>query len=288
MKVCFLMLVVLFSSFLLSETLMLRETLLATPGVLSLNDLTVEKVGSKKSLMVLLPGFEYLVSRDFLAIRFPEYKFVGPDQVKITVKGPDELRKVVCEEIEKKVGTKDFEVFVVKTFGKFPQDLDLSSVRVTRISKNLINVFLKFTDGSYVTLNVVLRKERNVVVLKRNINVGDVIKEDFVTVERRDIFEINGEPFYDISEVVGMVSRRYLRVGAVLTRNMLENPPDVIKGQIVPAYVDLGSIKVSTFVEVVENGYLGETVKAMNIESRKYVFGKVEKGPVLRILGVTE
>ena len=288
MKVCFLILVVLFSSFLLSETLMLRETLLATPGVLSLNDLTVEKVGSKKSLMVLLPGFEYLVSRDFLAIRFPEYKFVGPDQVKITVKGPDELRKVVCEEIEKKVGTKDFEVFVVKTFGKFPQDLDLSSVRVTRISKNLINVFLKFTDGSYVTLNVVLRKERNVVVLKRNINVGDVIKEDFVTVERRDIFEINGEPFYDISEVVGMVSRRYLRVGAVLTRNMLENPPDVIKGQIVPAYVDLGSIKVSTFVEVVENGYLGETVKAMNIESRKYVFGKVEKGPVLRILGVTE
>lgn len=276
------------SSFLFSETFTLKETLLATPGVLSLNDLTVEKIDTDKDLMVLLPGFEYLVSRSFLKIRFPEHEFTGPDQIRITVKGPDEIRKVVYEEIEKKVGVKDFEAFVVKTFGRFPQDLGLSSVRVTRISKNLINVFLKFTDGSYVTLNVVLKKERNVVVLKRNINVGDVIKEDFVTVEERDIFEINGEPFYNVSEVVGMVSKRYLRSGTVLTKNMLEHPPDVVKGQIVPAYVDLGSIKVSTFVEILENGHLGETVKAMNVESRKYVFGRVEKGPVLRILGVTE
>ncbi|PLV60343.1 flagellar basal body P-ring formation chaperone FlgA [Thermotoga sp. KOL6] len=283
MKVCFIILLLIFSSFLLSETLTLVETLLASPGVLSLDEITLEKSNSEKGLMILLPGFTYLVSQDFLKTKFPDCEFTGPEQVKIVVSGPEELEERVFNEIEKKVGMKDFEAFVVKTFGKFPKTFKISTVRVTRISRNLFSVFLRFPD-SYVTLNMVLQKERNVVVLKRNINVGDVIKEEFVALEKRNVFELYDEPFYDVSDVVGKVSKRYLREGTVLTKKMLKDPPEVVRGQIVPAYVALGGIKVSTFVEVLENGYLGETIRAMNVESRKYVYGKVERGPVLRIL----
>ncbi|KHC91805.1 flagella basal body P-ring formation protein FlgA [Thermotoga sp. Mc24] len=280
-------LIALISSFLFSETLTLKETLLASPGVLFLDDITIEKVESEKSLMILLPGLEYLVTREFLRTKFPEYDFTGPESVRITVEGPSSLKNAVFEEIGKKAGMEDFEAFVVKTFGTLPEKFEPQTIRATKISKNFFSVFLRFPD-TYVTLNMLLRKERNVVVLKRNINVGDVIKEEDVKLEKRNVFEIYGEPFFDVSEVVGKISRRYLKEGTVLTADMLKDPPDVVKGQVVPAYVDMGSIKVTTFVEVLENGYLGETVRAMNVESKKYVFGRVERGPVLRILEVVE
>lgn len=264
------------------------------PGVLKLRDVLVDHKGIsgdllEKPIIFLIPGLTYRMNRDFFERKFPNLDFEG-SCVTITVNAsPLDFGEVLKEKIEDHLGLKDdFQFFVERSYG-FPEDLKNFSIRITKISQSRLSVFIKFQGKriSYVTLQLRLVSLRKVVVAARRINYGEIISKEDLEYARVNVFDVTGTYMENLEECVGKKARKMFNEGEVILQEFLEKTPDVVRGQIILAYVEFPGIKVMSLVRSMENGWIGETIAARNLETGKLVYGILEEGPFLRVLEVT-
>ena len=264
------------------------------PGVLKLRDVLVDHKGIsgdllEKPIIFLIPGLTYRMNRDFFERKFPSLDFEG-SCVTITVNAsPLNFEEILKEKIKDYLGLKDdFHFFVERSYG-FPEDLENFSIRITKISQSRLSVFIKFQGNriSYVTLQLKLSSLRKVVVAARRINYGEVISKEDLEYARMNVFDVTGTYIENMEECIGKKARKMFNKGEVILQEFLEKTPDVVRGQIILAYVEFPGIKVMSLVRSMENGWIGETIAARNLETGKLVYGILEEGPFLRVLEVT-
>jgi len=272
----------------------LKSDVSLPPGVLKLRDVLVDYKGIsgdllEKPIIFLIPGLTYRMSRDFFERKFPNLDFEG-SCVTITVNAsPLDFGEVLKEKIEDHLGLKDdFQFFVERSYG-FPEDLKNFSIRITKISQSRLSVFIKFQGKriSYVTLQLRLVSLRKVVVAARRINYGEIISKEDLEYARVNVFDVTGTYMENLEECVGKKARKMFNEGEVILQEFLEKTPDVVRGQIILAYVEFPGIKVMSLVRSMENGWIGETIAARNLETGRLVYGILEEGPFLRVLEVT-
>jgi len=272
----------------------LKSDVSLPPGVLKLRDVLVDHKGIsgdllEKPIIFLIPGLTYRMSRDFFERKFPNLDFEG-SCVTITVNAsPLDFGEVLKEKIEDHLGLKDdFQFFVERSYG-FPEDLKNFSIRITKISQSRLSVFIKFQGKriSYVTLQLRLVSLRKVVVAARRINYGEIISKEDLEYARVNVFDVTGTYMENLEECVGKKARKMFNEGEVILQEFLEKTPDVVRGQIILAYVEFPGIKVMSLVRSMENGWIGETIAARNLETGRLVYGILEEGPFLRVLEVT-
>jgi len=272
----------------------LKSDVSLPPGVLKLRDVLVDHKGIsgdllEKPIIFLIPGLTYRMNRDFFERKFPNLDFEG-SCVTITVNAsPLDFGEVLKEKIEDHLGLKDdFQFFVERSYG-FPEDLKNFSIRITKISQSRLSVFIKFQGKriSYVTLQLRLVSLRKVVVAARRINYGEIISKEDLEYARVNVFDVTGTYMENLEECVGKKARKMFNEGEVILQEFLEKTPDVVRGQIILAYVEFPGIKVMSLVRSMENGWIGETIAARNLETGKLVYGILEEGPFLRVLEVT-
>ncbi|MCD6268441.1 MAG: flagellar basal body P-ring formation protein FlgA [Thermotogaceae bacterium] len=272
----------------------LKSDVFLPPGVLKLRDVLVDHKGIsgdllEKPIIFLIPGLTYRMNRDFFERKFPNLDFEG-SCVTITVNAsPLDFGEVLKEKIEDHLGLKDdFQFFVERSYG-FPEDLKNFSIRITKISQSRLSVFIKFQGKriSYVTLQLRLVSLRKVVVAARRINYGEIISKEDLEYARVNVFDVTGTYMENLEECVGKKARKMFNEGEVILQEFLEKTPDVVRGQIILAYVEFPGIKVMSLVRSMENGWIGETIAARNLETGKLVYGILEEGPFLRVLEVT-
>jgi len=272
----------------------LKSDVSLPPGVLKLRDVLVDHKGIsgdllEKPIIFLIPGLTYRMNRDFFERKFPNLDFEG-SCVTITVNAsPLDFGEVLKEKIEDHLGLKDdFQFFVERSYG-FPEDLKNFSIRITKISQSRLSVFIKFQGKriSYVTLQLRLVSLRKVVVAARRINYGEIISKEDLEYARVNVFDVTGTYMKNLEECVGKKARKMFNEGEVILQEFLEKTPDVVRGQIILAYVEFPGIKVMSLVRSMENGWIGETIAARNLETGRLVYGILEEGPFLRVLEVT-
>jgi len=272
----------------------LKSDVSLPPGVLKLRDVLVDHKGIsgdllEKPIIFLIPGLTYRMNRDFFERKFPNLDFEG-SCVTITVNAsPLDFGEVLKEKIEDHLGLKDdFQFFVERSYG-FPEDLKNFSIRITKISQSRLSVFIKFQGKriSYVTLQLRLVSLRKVVVAARRINYGEIISKEDLEYARVNVFDVTGTYMENLEECVGKKARKMFNEGEVILQEFLEKTPDVVRGQIILAYVEFPGIKVMSLVRSMENGWIGETIVARNLETGRLVYGILEEGPFLRVLEVT-
>ncbi|HDG62070.1 MAG TPA: flagellar basal body P-ring formation protein FlgA [Thermotoga sp.] len=272
----------------------LKSDVSLPPGVLKLRDVLVDHKGIsgdllEKPIIFLIPGLTYRMNRDFFERKFPNLDFEG-SCVTITVNAsPLDFGEVLKEKIEDHLGLKDdFQFFVERSYG-FPEDLKNFSIRITKISQSRLSVFIKFQGKriSYVTLQLRLVSLRKVVVAARRINYGEIISKEDLEYARVNVFDVTGTYMENLEECVGKKARKMFNEGEVILQEFLEKTPDVVRGQIILAYVEFPGIKVMSLVRSMENGWIGETIAARNLETGRLVYGILEEGPFLRVLEVT-
>jgi len=64
--------------------------------------------------------------------------------------------------------------------------------------------------------------------------------------------------------------------GMPLTPRFFRQRPVVLRGKVVEALVQDGSLTISTKVEVLEDGVPGQTVRVRNLQSKREFRGKVQ------------
>ncbi len=127
-----------------------------------------------------------------------------------------------------------------------------------------------------------IKRYKNVPVLNQSVKVGDVLTEEMLTVEKREMMNVR-DTYQAMSSLVGMQAIRFLNAGQVVQFSDVKKEQLVKKGQMVKAIVGNNAFEVAITAEVQEGGSAGEVVKVKNLDSQKVFAAKIVERGVVRI-----
>lgn len=105
---------------------------------------------------------------------------------------------------------------------------------------------------------------------------GQPLPSADVVQERRDVLTVrNALPELDPGDATVEIAES-IPAGAALTTRSLRLRPVVRRGRVVEALVQEGSMTISVKAEVLEDGVVGQTVRARNLNSKREIRGKVQ------------
>jgi len=81
-----------------------------------------------------------------------------------------------------------------------------------------------------------------------------------------------------------LVAKKNFKAGEPIFKEYLQKIPYTVENQIIEGYVIVNGVLVKAKFKLLEDGDVGEAVKAINIETGKIVVGIIEEGPKLFIL----
>jgi flagellar basal body P-ring formation protein FlgA len=115
---------------------------------------------------------------------------------------------------------------------------------------------------------------REVAVLTRNVDRGDVLRSGDVVVERRPKAEIGGDPA-SRDKAVGMQVRRPMRATQALKSADLVKPDLVQRDQTITVIYQTAGLYLTSRGKALENGTEGDTVNVLNPQSNRTINGVV-------------
>lgn len=127
-----------------------------------------------------------------------------------------------------------------------------------------------------------IKRYQNVPVLNKSVKIGDVLTEDMVTIEYRQIMNVR-DNVQKIEAVIGMQAVRFLNAGQILQYSDLRKETVLKKGQIVRAMFGAADFEVAISAEAQESGSIGDVVKIKNLDSQKVFAAKVVERGIVRI-----
>jgi flagella basal body P-ring formation protein FlgA len=100
----------------------------------------------------------------------------------------------------------------------------------------------------------------DVLVTRRALKRYQTLTDADVSLEKRELGALRGEPVRDVAELLGRWAARPVSAGAVVTADWLEPVPLVRRAQVITATVHLGGVSASTPVIALRDGRLGEVI----------------------------
>jgi flagella basal body P-ring formation protein FlgA len=125
----------------------------------------------------------------------------------------------------------------------------------------------------------------DVIVARTAIKRRDPVTEDLITVERRELTSLRGEPRRRLEELAGRRAVRGMPAGAVITSELLEAVPVVLKGDVFQAVSRVGLVESAAQVIAQGDGGIGDVIRVRigprNEELRVRIMG-AGKGEVVQ------
>ncbi|QTA38284.1 flagellar basal body P-ring formation protein FlgA [Thermosipho ferrireducens] len=150
----------------------------------------------------------------------------------------------------------------------------------------LVRFSLKKSGRTVGYYNINLKAElfRKIPVAARNINYGEQVTDKDIIRKSVNILSLHGTPV-NVSELP-MIARKSFKEGEAILKEYLDKIPDVVTGQLLIGIVELPGVKVTALLRAMEDGNIGDVIKARNVDTGKLVYGIIVKGPLLRVLEV--
>lgn len=125
------------------------------------------------------------------------------------------------------------------------------------------------------------------VVAARGMQRGDVIRSTDVIVEKRPRAEVPADAAAPDETVVGFAMRQGLRAGQPIRRHDLMKPDLVRRDETVTLVFQAPGILLTTRGKALEGGAEGDTVTAVNLQSKRTVQGVVSGPGQIRLVSST-
>jgi len=122
-----------------------------------------------------------------------------------------------------------------------------------------------------------------VVCASRNLRKGDVLRDDDVVVERKNISRLPADTLDEKGQAVGLLVKHSIRQGTSLKEWMLEKPPILLKGDLVTILAEKGSIRITVPGMILEKGYQGELIRVKNAMSSKEIYARVRNNTTVTV-----
>jgi len=122
-----------------------------------------------------------------------------------------------------------------------------------------------------------------VVVPIHNLNRGELVTEAKLRFEQKILTRNYGTQILAIDQITGLVTRRVIRAGTVIRKNMVRLSPDIIRGSAVNLEVQTGNIVLNTTGIIREDGNVGDLVAVFCPETRKLLAGVVQSSNLILV-----
>lgn len=136
-----------------------------------------------------------------------------------------------------------------------------------------------FADGEpihRVQISGEVEVYREVVCVKVAKKKGDILRVEDLSVTRRPMSRLHGEPFTDVDEVVGMELRRGLRSGQVVRARDLRRPILVRRGQLVTVVARSSHLTITLPGRAEDSGAMGDVIRVKNPATKKVILAEVK------------
>jgi len=219
-------------------------------------------------------------------LRTVKARFVLPTELKI-IRSRSSISRM---EVERKIKNKiyslcsncDAQVQVSSVPNNMESDwtLDLN----IDLSKSTVMVPVFATKNTNMKGWIVaeIKKYQNLPVLNKAVKIGDILTEDMLSLEKRQILNSHNI-MQTIESISGMQATRFLNVGQVVQFTDVKKEQILKKGQMVSAMVGGIDFEVAISAEVQESGAVGDMVKIKNLDSQKIFSAKIVNRGIVRI-----
>lgn len=121
----------------------------------------------------------------------------------------------------------------------------------------------------YIPLRVSVFK--NVVVAARSIARGRPLRREDLTIRSEDLTGLSRTYLTSPNQLLGMIAKRPLNMGTVLSPDMVAAPRLIKRGQRVTIIAKSGGIEVRMTGEALADGARGEIIRVRNILTRRVI-----------------
>ena len=138
-----------------------------------------------------------------------------------------------------------------------------------------VRVRVNGVEAATERVAVTIRLFRPVVVAERRLVRDEVITDEDLRLERREVTVSVGNYFTDTADLVGKRATRTIAAGTVLTDVMLARPLAVRRNDYVTLVARHGAVRVRTKCIVLKDACVGDSVDVMNKDSKKIIRARV-------------
>ncbi|HPJ89181.1 MAG TPA: flagellar basal body P-ring formation chaperone FlgA [Thermotogota bacterium] len=210
------------------------------------------------------------------------------DERGFTTYSGEDVERLILSALEERFGIK-FDDKLNVDFIDIEQDSFegvFKQIKLYSQSRNRFMAKIDYADASdqlkYLRIVFDCSWITDIAVSTQEIKHGVLISDEYVRFEQLEYFDYDKPVrFADFPD--DQITKYVIKKDDIIEWRMLARRSYVLKGQIITAVFDTGSVVVTSQVEVLSNAELGQLVKARNLDSDLTVTGIVESGPILRI-----
>ncbi len=152
-------------------------------------------------------------------------------------------------------------------------------VPLTAFSASDVNAQPRFSVGIrcnsnkpwslYLTVNV--EKLASLYITASPLSRGEILNENNIQRVKRDINKLRRGFFSNKKELIGMITKRSIRTGTIISSHHLKPPLMIKKGDNVDIIANTRSITIRMTGKAVSNGIKGQRIRVKNNSSRKII-----------------
>jgi len=122
-----------------------------------------------------------------------------------------------------------------------------------------------------------------VAVVARSLEPRRGLAPDDVRLEQRPVTEVPPDAMTDASDLADLEVLRPVQPGEVLTPRVVRPRLAVKRGELVTLLLEGSGFRITTQGQASEDGRRGDSVRVMNLSSKREVMGRVEEGGLVKV-----
>jgi len=166
---------------------------------------------------------------------------------------------------------------------KCPEELIVDAGKQLTLGRNSIQVSCATSSSWSLMLTAEIEVWRKVVVIRDHLSRGERINLNSLTLQERNIGNLQRGYFTDLSDVSGNVSKRSLRAGVAIDPSMIDLPIIIRRGQEVTLRVEHPGLSVNMKGIALSKGRKGDVIKVKNSRTDKVLFGTIIHADLISI-----
>lgn len=135
-----------------------------------------------------------------------------------------------------------------------------------------------------VALRFDVKLYRQVAVAARQVNAHEIFTDDSLRYERMDSGQLAAGFVIDKNKIVGLMARRPVTPGMVVTDSMVNKPIIIKRGSAVTLLARIASMEVTAIGQAMQDGCEGQLIRVQNANSNRIVLGKVLNESTVEVL----
>lgn len=166
---------------------------------------------------------------------------------------------------------------------KCNSQLEVQSATTLKLGRNSVQVSCQHHSSWSLMLSADIEVWRNVVVLRDHLSRGERVKNTNLTLQQRNIGNLQRGYYTEIADIIGNISKRSLKAGTVISPSMVNLPFIVQRGQAITLKVKRPGFAVDMKGFALKKGRKGDRIKVKNSSSNKVRYGTVVQSDLVLV-----